>query len=449
MNRCRVFSLSAIAIFGLASLPTSAVSQQKSLKDQLAGVWTLVSCDSTFPNGTKQPYCGNSNGILVLDAGGRYAMMTAKRDRPKFTTPNRLEASAEEFKAAAQGLVAQFGTWSVNDTDKTLTRHVEGALFPNIEGTDDSTSFSLAGDELKLTNNQPTGGGKLESVYRRDARGAARTPETFARARLEARISALHSGLQLTSEQESRWPAFEQAYRELAKLRFEPGGEPTAADDPVARMERRADALTRRGATVKALAEAVAPLWQSFSDGQKRRFAALARPFNFRPEFGARDERGGFGRGPRDFAPDGAGRNGDLRPRGFGFGGPGRDDDYGRGPRGFGPQGRGRDGDGDRYGFGAQRGFGPRGYDGPGRDDYGYGGERRGFGRQGGDDDYGRGPRGFGPQGRGRDGDGDRYGSGAQRGFGQRGFDGPGRDDDYRYGERRGFRGQGPGRDDN
>ena len=240
---------------------------------------------------------------------------------------NRLEAPAEEFKAAAQGLVAQFGTWSVNDTDKTMTRHIEGALFPNIEGTDDSTSFSLAGDELKLTNNQPTGGGKLESVYRRDALGAARTPETFARARLEARIAALHSGLQLTPEQESRWPTFEQAYRELAKLRIEPGGEPPAVDDPVARMERRADDLTRRGAAVKALAEAVAPLWQSFSGVQKRRFAALARPFNFRLEFGARDERGGFGsdrdrygfgRGPRDFAPDGPGRDGDLRPRGSG-----------------------------------------------------------------------------------------------------------------------------------
>jgi hypothetical protein len=453
MNRCRIFSLSAIAIFGLALLPTSAVSQQQSLKDQLAGVWTLVSCDSTFPNGTKQPYCGNSNGVLVLDPGGRYVMMTAKRDRPKFTAPNRLEAPAEEFKAAAQGLVAQFGTWSVNDADKSMTRHIEGALFPNIEGTDASTSFSLAGDELKLTNNGPTDGGKLESVYRRDALGAAKTPETFARARLEARIAALHSGLQLTPEQESRWPAFEQAYRELAKLRFEPGGEPAAADEPVARMERRADALTRRGSAVKALAEAVAPLWQSFSGVQKRRFAALARLF----EFGARDERSGFGgnrdrygfgRGPRDFATDGPGRDGDLRPRGFGFGAPGREDDYGRGPRGFGSEGRGRDGDGDRYGFGPQRGFGPRGYDGPGRDDYEYG-ERRGFGRRGDGDDYGRAPRGFGPQGRGRDGDGDRDGFGAQRGFGQRGFDGPRRDDDYGYGERRGFRRQGSGRDDN
>jgi hypothetical protein len=95
---------------------------------------------------------------------------------------------------------------------------------------------------------------------------------------LEARISALHSGLQLTPEQERLWPAFEQAYRESAKLRLERGSEPPSADDPVARMQRRADALTRRAAAAKALAEAAAPLWQSFGDGQKRRFAALARP---------------------------------------------------------------------------------------------------------------------------------------------------------------------------
>src|SRR5271170_2381200 len=203
-------------------------------------------------------------------------------------------------------------------------------------------------------------------------RGEGARPPAIARedsgGYLEARISALHSGLLLTPEQERLWPAFEQAYRELAKLGPERGGEPPAADDPVARMQRRADALTRRGTAVKALAEAAAPLWGSFGDGQKRRFAALARPSNFRPGSGARDQRGGFGSdrdrygfrpGRRDFGPDEPGRGGDLGPRRFGGGerggayrygerrgyeGSDRDGDYGRGRRDFGPQSRGRDG---------------------------------------------------------------------------------------------------------
>jgi LTXXQ motif family protein len=252
---------------------------------------------------------------------------------------------------------------------------------------------------------------------------------------LEARIAALHSGLQLTPDQERLWPPFEQAVRELAKLRQQGaqvgaqegarqrGGEPSTADDLMARIERRADALTRRGAALKALAQAAAPLWQSLDDSQKRRFAVLARPSNFRGGFGARDERGGFGRG---FGPGGPrpGRDGDFGRRRFGFGGPGRDGDrYGfGGPRGFGPRGFGRDGDGYRYGF-DPRDFGPRDL----------------------------GPREFGRREFGRDGDGYRYGDGRRdfdrrefwrrdfdrRDFGQRdlGRRDSGRDGDfYRYG---------------
>jgi len=48
-------------------------------------------------------------------------------------------------------MVAQFGTWSVNEADKTLTTHIEGALFPNGEGTDARVLVSLTGDELKTT----------------------------------------------------------------------------------------------------------------------------------------------------------------------------------------------------------------------------------------------------------------------------------------------------------
>ena len=43
MNRRNIFGLSAIAALGLALLPGSAVSQQKSLKEQIVGTWTFVS----------------------------------------------------------------------------------------------------------------------------------------------------------------------------------------------------------------------------------------------------------------------------------------------------------------------------------------------------------------------------------------------------------------------
>ena len=83
------------------------------------------------------------------------------------TSGNRSEVPADQFKAAAMGLAANFGTWSVNEADKTVTRHVEGALFPNIEGTDAKITVSLSGDELKLIEPSPLLGGRNDSVYRR------------------------------------------------------------------------------------------------------------------------------------------------------------------------------------------------------------------------------------------------------------------------------------------
>jgi len=158
MNRCSLVSLSAIAIavMGLSVLSGNALAQQKLLKEQLVGAWALVSCDVTV-DGAKQPYCAdpNPNGILIFDASGRYATITAARGRPKISTGNRPAVPAEEYKAAAMGLVANFGTWSVNEADKTLATHVEGALFSNIEGADVKRSVSLSGDELKLTTPSP------------------------------------------------------------------------------------------------------------------------------------------------------------------------------------------------------------------------------------------------------------------------------------------------------
>src|SRR6476620_9820990 len=81
MNRRSVFSLSAITALGLAFLPGSAVSQQKSLKEQLLGVWVLVSNANTLPDGSKRELWGpNPKGILILDASGRYAQTQMRAD---------------------------------------------------------------------------------------------------------------------------------------------------------------------------------------------------------------------------------------------------------------------------------------------------------------------------------------------------------------------------------
>jgi hypothetical protein len=154
MKQLSLLGLSAMLAVGLASLPVSASAQQKSLKEQLVGTWTLVSCDEILGN-AKSPYCVNPSGILMLDAGGRYALLIAAHGRPAgVRSASAAQAPAEIIRAVAQGLLANFGTWSVNEANRTFTRHVEGALFPSIEGLDLAASVTLDGDEVKFVGQQ-------------------------------------------------------------------------------------------------------------------------------------------------------------------------------------------------------------------------------------------------------------------------------------------------------
>lgn len=122
---------------------------------------------------------------------------------------------------------------------------------------------------------------------------------------LDARIAALHAGLRLNPEQEKAWPGFEQAYRDLAATRGDRTAGPRAeqSPDPAQRAQRNADALAARSTALKRYADAVAPLYQTLDDSQKRRFGILSRME--RPRF--RDF--GFWRGG-----DRGGDRGEFRP---------------------------------------------------------------------------------------------------------------------------------------
>jgi zinc resistance-associated protein len=96
----------------------------------------------------------------------------------------------------------------------------------------------------------------------------------------DARIAALHAGLKLNADQEKNWPAVESALRDLAKQRSERFAARASADrpqDPIERLNLRADTMGKRAASLKKLADAAAPLYKSLDDSQKHRFVMLAR----------------------------------------------------------------------------------------------------------------------------------------------------------------------------
>src|SRR2546426_1006079 len=140
MDRQSVYGLTIATLFctAVAFSGSHAQAQQNALKDQLVGTWLLVSNENVAPDGTKrQPFGANPKGILILDANGRYAQVFTHPDRPKFKANNRLQGTSEEIKAAWDGALAHFGSWSIIESDKSVILRVEGSFYPNQEGNND------------------------------------------------------------------------------------------------------------------------------------------------------------------------------------------------------------------------------------------------------------------------------------------------------------------------
>ena len=74
----------------------------------------------------------------------------------------------EQNKAVVGGAIAMYGTYSVNDTEKTITVRFEGSTFSGFNGTEGKRIItSLSADEIKTTNPATSTGMKAESVWRR------------------------------------------------------------------------------------------------------------------------------------------------------------------------------------------------------------------------------------------------------------------------------------------
>ena len=134
-----------------------------------------------------------------------------------------------------------------------------------------TTALAIAGGTLAYAQKGPEGPKGAERW-----RPTAQDMAAFS----DARIAALKAGLKLTPDQEKNWPAVETALRDMAKQRSERFAARASADkpqDPIERMNLRAQAMTQRGEAMKKLADAAGPLYKSLDDSQKHRFMVLAR----------------------------------------------------------------------------------------------------------------------------------------------------------------------------
>src|SRR5262249_348542 len=155
-------------VVALALMPIGAAAQQKSLKEQLVGAWILVEAADAAADGSKtNPWGANPKGTYMFDASGHFTQMLIRSDLPKIA--NRAQGGTpEQNKAIVSGAIAMYGTYSVNETEKTITVRFEGSTFSGFNGTEGKrTITSLSADEMKTANPATSTGTKAESTWRR------------------------------------------------------------------------------------------------------------------------------------------------------------------------------------------------------------------------------------------------------------------------------------------
>lgn len=119
---------------------------------QFVGTWSLVSIRYVEKDGRKvEPFGPGAKGMLYFDADGRFATQVMAANRPRFASNNRMIGTPDENKAVSQGVVAYFGTYTVDEPKHVLTLHIEQSSFPNWNGTDQQRTFAFTGDELRYT----------------------------------------------------------------------------------------------------------------------------------------------------------------------------------------------------------------------------------------------------------------------------------------------------------
>jgi lipocalin-like protein len=169
MQRGTTVYLSAIAVLALTLLPGAAVSQQKSLKDQLVGTWIYVSSTAKRDDGSNVPR-PSLQGAVTYNADDRFHFILTRTDAPKYASGDITRPSPDEAMAIASGgSVAYTGTYTVDEGTKTIHVNIEASTFPNLVGAPNQRRIvtSITADEMKFTNPRTLAGLTLEIVWKR------------------------------------------------------------------------------------------------------------------------------------------------------------------------------------------------------------------------------------------------------------------------------------------
>ena len=118
----------------------------------LVGTWRLVSYEARTASGeTRYPFGRHVVGQLFYDVGGNMSGHLMRVDRPAFASDDSGSGTDAEVRAAFEGHVSYFGTYTIDRSARTVTHHVRGASYPNWVGHEQIRFYRIDGSRLVLS----------------------------------------------------------------------------------------------------------------------------------------------------------------------------------------------------------------------------------------------------------------------------------------------------------
>jgi hypothetical protein len=152
----------------ISAVPNSGLAKGVSLKDQLVGTWIYVSSTGRRDDGSnvQRP---SLQGAVTYTADGRFHFITTRTDAPKYASSDPATPSPDEAMAIASGAMAYTGTYTVDESTRTIHANIETSTFPNLVGAPNQRRIitSISDDEMTFTNPRTPAGVTLNIVWKR------------------------------------------------------------------------------------------------------------------------------------------------------------------------------------------------------------------------------------------------------------------------------------------
>jgi len=121
-------------------------------KNILIGAWKLITFEFRRDDGSViYPYGKKARGSIIYTETGRYSAQLMQMERPRFAISDQMQGTSEEIATAFKGCISYFGAYEIDLEHNKIIHHVEGSIFPNMEGTKQIRMFEINGNHMTLT----------------------------------------------------------------------------------------------------------------------------------------------------------------------------------------------------------------------------------------------------------------------------------------------------------